>query len=223
MSGMADAPAPADGSGRKLKPQGSCLEAPDKKQAKIRDDQERDDNKKAEELDEDMEDRTGRTITFGTFPEDIKATEIVTFIGDALKEVEGELGEILARGKKFAERGGARLKTAESMRDYIGGAAARRRRECQGKRVYCNVGSKRQDQSLEEVGRGKAARKVARTIIEANGGGGGDSIKRDIDANFKKGIAWWKEKRVAVWTDGQMKLFGDAAAHQGKFDELHGK
>ena len=65
-------------------------------------------------------------------------------------------------------------------------------------------------------------RKIVRTIIEVQGGNGKD-IKAHIDTNYKKGIVWWKEKRVAEWVDGCMVLKGEAEAWKGKFNQLMGK
>ncbi|CAK0835085.1 unnamed protein product, partial [Prorocentrum cordatum] len=131
------------------------------------------------------------------------AKDMTTFITDVLKGVKDDLEEVFAYGRKFAERGGARFKTADAMWKYVSAKAGKNKHEFQGK--------------LRE----KAVRKVVRTIVESNGGDG-DAIKQDVDTNYKKGLVWWKDKRAAVWGDGRMTLLGEAAAYKEKHDLLHG-
>ena len=84
--------------------------------------------------------------------------------------------------------------------------------------VYCNVDAPREEADAE---REKAVRKVVRTIIESNGGDG-KTIKTDIETDYKKGIVWWKDERVAEWKDDKMNLKGAAASYATAFDKFMG-
>jgi hypothetical protein len=68
-----------------------------------------------------------------------------------------------------------------------------------------------------------AMKKVVRAIIEANGGDG-PSVKRTMDTNYHKGIVWWKDERVAEWTEnegiGYLKLLGYMLQHEATFKAL---
>ena len=50
-------------------------------------------------------DKDTRTINFGSFPEDTKLKDIITFMEGVLAEVKEDLEEVFAYGEKFAERG----------------------------------------------------------------------------------------------------------------------
>eukprot|EP00959_Pyramimonas_sp_CCMP1952_P140403 2938096-Pyramimonas_sp.AAC.1 len=56
---------------------------------------------------EGEEEKLGRTVNFGRFPEDSKAQDIVKFMEGVLAEAREDVEELFAYGKKFAERGGA--------------------------------------------------------------------------------------------------------------------
>ena len=67
----------------------------------------------------DSEEKRGRTISFGQFPQDSKVGDIVTFLDGVVEEVKEEVEEVFAYGKKFAERGAVRSKTSEAMWEYM--------------------------------------------------------------------------------------------------------
>ena len=60
-----------------------------------------------------------------------------------------------------------------------------------------------------------------RTIIEENGGNG-QVVKEHIHANYRKGILWWKDERVAEWKDGSFVFKGAALTWKAKFDKYMG-
>ena len=93
-----------------------------------------------------------------------------------------------------------------------------------GTPVYCNVDGRHNQAGEDEdkdKGKVRAIRKVVRVIIEQNGGDG-PSVKKDIDANYPRGIVWWKNERVAEWSApvGKMSLMGWAKQHEDAFAHL---
>ena len=47
-------------------------------------------------------------------------------------------------------------------------------------------------------------------------------MKKGIDANYKRGVVWWRDSRVAEWNEGEqrMVLKGAAVQYQVAFDKL---
>ena len=105
----------------------------------------------------------------------------------------------------------------------MGERAGNHQHEYKGTTVYCNADSVRKDgQSDDAAAREKAVRKMVRAIIEVRGGNGKE-IKKSIDTDYKKGIVWWKNVRVADgWKDGQLVLTGAAADFRDAFAKLLG-
>ena len=62
---------------------------------------------------------------------------------------------------------------------------------------------------------------VVRAIIETSGGDG-TTVKLDIETQYRRGIVWWKETRVAEWisVDMKMKLLPSGTQFQVAFDRL---
>jgi hypothetical protein len=173
----------------------------------------------AKERNNDNDDNEGekrrRTLGFGQFPKDTKAEDIVKFLEGVLEEAKGDIEEVFAYGKKFAERGAARFITSEAMWAYLKGKAGKTTHMYQGQKIYCNTDTKSTDMK-----RDRAVRKLVRTIIEAEGGDG-DTVKQHIDTNYKKGVVWFKELRVGEWKNGAMHLSGHALQYQDRFTELY--
>jgi hypothetical protein len=167
----------------------------------------------------DNHDKWRRTVGFGPFPDDTKSVDIIKFIEGVIADMKGDVEEVYAYGKKFAERGAARFKSEEAMWAYMRGRSGKHMHEYEGVKVYCNVDSRAKDPNAEDVKRERAVRKVVRAIIETNGGDG-FKTKKEIDANYKKGIVWWKDKRVATWKDGQMELSEEAAPWKAQYTVL---
>ena len=157
-----------------------------------------------------------RTVTFGNFPFDSKAEDIKGFIDKVLGEGHADVEETFAFGKKRAERGGARFSTAEGMWKYMTSNAGKHQHDYKGTTVYCNVDG---PVEMGAASREKAVRKAVRVIIESNGGNG-DLIKKDIDTNYKRGIVWWKDERVAEWNGDHMQLLGAAAGYLETFQAM---
>ena len=96
-----------------------------------------------------------------------------------------------------------------------------------GNKVYVNAG--RVGKPLEgDAAREKGVRKIARLLIEQNGGDG-PSVKKRIDTKYPTGVVCWKGedglwKKVAEWktAEGKVRLMSDAAAFQAQFDKLMG-
>jgi hypothetical protein len=167
----------------------------------------------------ESEDKRSRTIGFGQFPKDTKAENIIKFMEGVLEEAREDIEEMFAYGKKFAERGGARFKTSQAMWAYLKGKAGDHTHTYMGHHIYCSADAKARDPQSEDAKRERAVRKMVRAIIEVNGGDGTE-VKKHIDTNYKKGVVWWKEGRVAEWMHGSLRLVGQGAQFQDKFDEL---
>ena len=69
--------------------------------------------------------------------------------------------------------------------------------------------------------RERAVRKLVRAIIET-GGGDGAILKPDIETQYRKGIVWWHDKRVAEWSgvDMKMKFLPGGVQVQSVFEKL---
>jgi hypothetical protein len=165
--------------------------------------------------DANAEDKRRRTIGFGQFPKDTKAKDIVKFLEGVLEEARGDIEEVFAYGKKFAERGAARFKTSEAMWAYLKGKAGHHMHMYEGQRIYCNA-----DTASKDIKRDRAVRKLVRTIVEAEVEKD-STVKQHIDTDYKKGIVWYKELRVGEWKDGAMHLSGHAVQYQDRFNELY--
>ena len=162
------------------------------------------------------QDKRKRTMTFGNFPEDTKAVDIKAFIDTVVTDVAAEVEETFAFGKKRAERGGARFRNADDMWKFMTANAGKHKHDYKGKAIYCNADG---PSDASAAAQERAIRKVVRVIIEANGGNGA-IIKKDIDTNYKRGIVWWKDERVAEWKQDHMELMGAAAAYTEAFQAM---
>ena len=164
-----------------------------------------------------------RSVVFGPFPKDTKADAITQFINTVMKE-QTDIEETFAYGKKFAERGAARFKNSESMWNFMRANAGSHTHDFQGVRIYCNPDSAARDADGEDATRERAIRKLVRAIIETKGSDG-QAVKKDIDANYRKGVVWWQEVRVAEWSKVDQKLsfvvgHDEHADFQTAFDKL---
>jgi hypothetical protein len=170
--------------------------------------------------------KSSRTVCFGPFPQDSSAEEVKAFIDKVMTGVKDAVEETFPYGKKRAERGGARFKSKEDMWKYMTENKGRHQHQYEGKKghakIYCNVdsaegGYKSGDPAMMK---NRAMKKVVRTIIEANGGDG-PSVKKTMDTSYPKGVVWWKDERVAEWTEnegtGYMKLLGYMLQHEATF------
>ena len=103
------------------------------------------------------------------------------------------------------------------MREHAGGHTY----DFQGTRIYCNPDSAAKDPDGEDAKRERATRKLVRAIIETQGGDG-QMVKEEIDANYRKGVVWWQEVRVAEWSNTSHKLcfVGSHAEFETKFNLL---
>jgi hypothetical protein len=164
-------------------------------------------------------DKWRRTVAFGPFPEDTRSDDIVKFMEEALAEYTADLEEVYAYGKEFAEKGGARFKTEEAMWTYMRARSGKHVHDYEGVHVYCNVDNRSKNPDSDDSLRERAVRKVVRAIIETSGGDS-NKTKAEIDTNYKKGIVWWKEQRVATWQGGKMELLGAAAPWKARFATL---
>ena len=165
-------------------------------------------------------DKRNRTVIFGPFPQDTKSTAIKQFI-DGVMNAQTDIEETFAYGKKFAERGAARFKTSDAMWDFMRTHAGSHTYDFHGTRIYCNPDSAAKDPDSEDAMRERAIRKLVRAIIETVGGDG-QMVKKDIDANYRKGVVWWKEARVAEWSNTSRKLsfVGSHADFECTFNKL---
>ncbi|CAK0907092.1 unnamed protein product, partial [Prorocentrum cordatum] len=120
---------------------------------------------------------------------DTKADDVVEFMSGILEGVseKGYLEDAFAFGKKF--------KSADAMWEYMGSHAGNHVHQYKGSKVHCNADS-HADPESEDSRREKAARKVVRAVIETSGGNGED-VKKRIDTNYRKGVAWFNEERIA--------------------------
>ena len=73
--------------------------------------------------------------------------------------------------------------------------------------------------SAEDEARDKAVRKLVRAIIEEEGGDG-SATKKNIDADYRRGIVRYKDVRVGEYTNGKMELKGDANKLEGRYSRL---
>ena len=64
--------------------------------------------------------------------------------------------------------------------------------------IYCNADATGGTEGDEDWERERAVRKVVRTIIETHGGDG-PTVKKDLEANYRRGIVWYKDDRMAEW------------------------
>ena len=159
-----------------------------------------------------------RTVTFGQFPKDTKATQITDFIRKVMEPVKDELEEVFAFGSKRAERGAARFRTKEMMWKYMTEHAGRHQHLYQGgTKVYCNVDSAGLDK--EKNDKERAVRKVVRAIIEKMGGDGAQ-VKKEVETDYRRGIVWWRDVRVAEWSEGGMQFLGEAKNLEAAFQVL---
>jgi len=93
--------------------------------------------------------------------------------------------------------------------------------EFQGTRIYCNPDSAAKDPDGDDAMRERAVRKLVRAIIETKGGDG-QAVKKDMDANYRKGVVWWQEVRIAECskTDRKLSFVGGHADFQTAYDKL---
>ena len=58
-----------------------------------------------------------------------------------------------------------------------------------------------------------------RKLICVGGYNDGKAIKESIDTNYRKGVVWWKDVRIAEWDakTNMMILSGDATAYEDHF------
>ena len=160
-----------------------------------------------------------RTVTFGTFPKDTKEVDIKAFIDQIMQPVKDDIEEVFAFGLKRAERGAARFKDDKAMWKFMTDNKGQNKHSFQdGTSIYCNVDGVAQPDS-DKAQKDKAVRKVVRAIIEQNGGDGG-AVKPYLDTDYHRGLVWWRDERVAEWTDGRMRLMGAGSAYQEAFDLL---
>jgi hypothetical protein len=159
-----------------------------------------------------------RTITFGNFPEDTRSEYIIEEINKKVEAVKADLDAngVFAYGKKYAIRGGARFKTEESMMAFLRRDDTEAQFEVDGHRIYMNRDIRK---SAEDEARDKAVRKLVRAIIEEEGGDG-SATKKNIDADYRRGIVRYKDVRVGEYTNGKMELKGDANKLEGRYSRL---
>ncbi|CAK0802228.1 unnamed protein product [Prorocentrum cordatum] len=152
--------------------------------------------------------------------EDSKAPDIVKFMEGVLAEAREDVEETFAYGKGFAERGGARFKTSEAMWKHVRKKAGQHVHKYNGQNLYCNTDYKYRDPTSEDAKRERAVRMMVRKIVEVNGDIGA-AVKYKIDTNYFKGIAWFKDERVAAWVDGKMDLVGAGMVWKDHFEKLY--
>eukprot|EP00959_Pyramimonas_sp_CCMP1952_P166613 3482311-Pyramimonas_sp.AAC.1 len=73
-----------------------------------------------------------------------------------------------------------------------------------GRAARCNADSYKGPYSADGNVRKQPGKLFAPSFMPRAGTGA--VVKRGIDASYRKGIAWWKDQRVAEWEDGAMKL-----------------
>ena len=115
-----------------------------------------------------------------------------------------------------AERGAARFVSKEAMWKYMSTKAGKHQHKYADKTIYCNVDGRRDEVS---AARERAVRKVVRVIIESNGGNGSEA-KKSIETDYKKGIVWFYDARVAEWRYGEMVLLWDVQAYAENFKKF---
>ena len=166
------------------------------------------------------DEKRARTISFGQFPVDTKSANIIHFIEEQVKEFSEDVEEVFAYGKTRAERGGARFRSTVATWKYMKDNAGHHQHDYEGKKIYCNADSQARG---EGAAREKAVRKVVRTIIEQSGGNSA-TTKAELETNYKKGVVWWKDERVAEWDEDleMMTLTGAAAGFTAAFQDLMG-
>ena len=75
------------------------------------------------------------------------------------------------------------------------------------------------DKTPEKRAKERAIGKVKLVILE-NGGN-----KEDIETDYKRGIVWWQDERVAEWKEsrGKIEIKGKAKELEGKVREALGE
>ena len=156
---------------------------------------------------EQKHEKRTRTVTFGQFPKDTKASAVKDFILNVMEPAMSDVEEVFAFGKTRAERGAARFKTTDSMWKYMMDNSGNHKHLFGSTHIYCNADSvgAQEDQRKRERG----VRKVVRMLIEQNGGNG-EAVKQYVETDYRRGVVWFKDQRVAEWRDNQMHMVGEA-------------
>ncbi|CAK0849999.1 unnamed protein product [Prorocentrum cordatum] len=130
----------------------------------------------------------------GTLTKEVDEAKVMAMKAqEEIREVHKEVGEMRVKMKNLEELQEEFRRSSEGMWNYMTKNAGKHIHQFQGKTIYCNVDSRSRDPESEEARRETAVR---------------------------KGIVWWKDKRVAVWKDGKMELLGTAAQWHGIFRGL---
>ena len=168
---------------------------------------------------EEKTQRAGRTVTFGQFPKDTKSADVVGFVNTVMKPVEDDIEEVFAFGRTRVERGAARFKTEESMWKYMSNNRGKHQHKYQDTdTIFCNVDSQAGGDT-EKAAKEKTVRKVVRAIIEQTGGDS-STVKKMIEADYRRGVVWYRDVRVAEWHDNSMHLLGEMQQFADHFSAL---
>ncbi|CAK0890769.1 unnamed protein product, partial [Prorocentrum cordatum] len=126
------------------------------------------------------------TITVGSSPQDTKSDYIIEHVKKSAAGVQDHLGEggAFAYGGRFATRGTVRFETEHAMIDYLHKPATPKSFEWGARRVYLN---REVCRAKEGEVKGKAVRKLARAVIEREGGNSA-CAKEQIDGGRAAGF-----------------------------------
>ena len=171
-------------------------------------------------MEQDDADKQNRTITFGDFSDDTKSEAIIDTLNKMISSVKDNIDEVFAYGKKWATRGAVRFKTEASMWSYLKDENTKSSFDFSGTKIYTNRAVR---DNPEDEGRVKAVRKLVRAIIEQvieHEGATGEGAKKEIDANYRKGIVRYKDVRVGEYKIGKMELKNDGTNLESRFNKL---
>ena len=106
------------------------------------------------------------------------------------------------------------MKSQAAMWGYTRESAGKQQHTYGNITIYCNASEPQMDADAK---RERAVRKVVWTIIEAIGGDG-QHVKAELETNYRKGIVWWRDERVAEWDGNGMNLKGAACRYVEAFN-----
>ena len=141
--------------------------------------------------DASTDDKFGRTIVVGGFPQDSEKRDVVTFINDQLiTDVDG-VDEVYSYS--FGNVGFIRFNSVDEMWAYVKQVSNKPKPKINGKDVWISV-----SKSPEDRRKCKVLGKNKKVLIEV-----GLASSSDVRIDYKRGIMFVKKVRVAEWSESR--------------------
>jgi hypothetical protein len=166
-----------------------------------------------------------RTVVFNGYGEGVRADDVIQHIKEAfVSGVDDDcISETYAYGKTYASGGAVRFKSEKSMWRHLVENKGENWKMYKDRKVYARPG-RREGEDMEKS---KAIRKAVRAIYEV-GKMPIEELKKETQADYRKGVVKFKGYMVAQWTEtygsgGLMEWVKDYPEFAARHEELMAK